>query len=669
MINRLSCVRLWSIAVVLVLFLSDTSFAEYQLTQLATAQWHGTIADRLQPEVSGSYQFDYGQEGTVSFTLPWPFHLNGVDYTEIIADTSGNIWFDTPGSGARIAAWNTDLNPYYQGGVFIQHETSPERVVIQWMTETSEHAGYARTNNFEAVLSQDGTIVLNYQAVSPFSSTDLGSGIFDGTMWIHLPTLVPNLSGTSFVVTETFDTDGVADSLDAFPADIAASIDSDGDGYPDQWNDGYGQSDSTTGLALDADPNDPDVWIEGSFLYYPHIASIGEWETEIGLINTGSTQLQGTLSAYSGTGVTIETKLIDLPVRGRISYVVGDFFTEHEQIAYMKFVADSSTASGYEKFYQLENRVAIPAVSRINQEIINISHIASGNGWWTGIALVNTTSEEKTMTFTFSDDSQYHLILSAGAHWAGTVAGLSGIDGVEVASAQITGAQGVIGLELFGGLESSYLSGILLDDQASTSLYYSHVASNATWWTGIVCYNPGTEATQLTLSPYNSDGVLLSSSLIDIAAKEKYVGLFQGLNLPTETAWFELESTSPVTGFELFGTNNGMQLAGYTAVNIGRMTGSFAELEQDGWTGIAFVNASSDNALVTLTALSDSGSIIATTVLNLSGNEMIVDIAESLFAEDISSATYITFSSNHEVVGFQLNGSTDGTMLDGLPGI
>ncbi len=411
------------------------------------------------------------------------------------------------------------------------------------------------------------------------------------------------------------------------------------------------------------------VDVVGSFLYYPHIASISGWETEIGLINTGDTQLQGTLYAYSGTGVTIETKLIDLPVRGRISYVVGEFFTEHEQIAYMKFVADSSTASGYEKFYRPGNRVAIPAVSRINQEPINISHIASGIGWWTGIALVNTTSEAKTMTFTFSDDSQYSLTLSAGAHWAGTVAGLSGIDGGAVASAQITGAQGVIGLELFGGLESDYLSGILLDDQASTSLYYSHVASNATWWTGIVCYNPGTEATQLTLSPYNSDGVLLSSSLIDIAAKDKYVGTFQGLNLPVGTAWFELESTSPVTGFELFGTNNGVQLAGYTAVNIGRMAGSFAKLEQDGWTGIAFVNASSDNAFVTLTALSDSGSVIATKVLNLSGNEKIVDIAESLFAEDISSATYITFSSNHDVVGFQLNGSTDGTMLDGLPGI
>ena len=52
------------------------------------------------------------------------------------------------------------------------------------------------------------------------------------------------------------DTDGIADKADRFPDDPAASKDIDGDGYPDEWNPGRSQADSTTGLLLDALPMD-----------------------------------------------------------------------------------------------------------------------------------------------------------------------------------------------------------------------------------------------------------------------------------------------------------------------------------------------------------------------------------------------------------------------------
>ncbi len=47
----------------------------------------------------------------------------------------------------------------------------------------------------------------------------------------------------------------------------------------------------------------------------------------------------------------------------------------------------------------------------------------------------------------------------------------------------------------------------------------------------------------------------------------------------------------------------------------------------------------------------------------------VVKYAEEIFTQDISSATYITYSSDRNVVGFQLNGSSDGMMLDGLPAL
>ena len=58
------------------------------------------------------------------------------------------------------------------------------------------------------------------------------------------------------------DGDSIPDHQDDFPTDIAASVDSDNDGYPDSWNLGYSANDSTTGLALDACPADSLGWLD-----------------------------------------------------------------------------------------------------------------------------------------------------------------------------------------------------------------------------------------------------------------------------------------------------------------------------------------------------------------------------------------------------------------------
>jgi len=70
------------------------------------------------------------------------------------------------------------------------------------------------------------------------------------------------LSGCTQEQTTDYDKDGYNDNIDAFPYDPAASKDSDGDNYPDNWNTGMNKDDSTSypQLELDAFPNDPTEW-------------------------------------------------------------------------------------------------------------------------------------------------------------------------------------------------------------------------------------------------------------------------------------------------------------------------------------------------------------------------------------------------------------------------
>ncbi len=82
-------------------------------------------------------------------------------------------------------------------------------------------------------------------------------GVFGSDAHMVAITLVGNtLSFQSYIPSSDSDGDGVSNTSDAFPLDAAASIDSDRDGYPDSWNAGKSQSDSTTGLKIDAYSND-----------------------------------------------------------------------------------------------------------------------------------------------------------------------------------------------------------------------------------------------------------------------------------------------------------------------------------------------------------------------------------------------------------------------------
>ncbi|NVO00874.1 MAG: hypothetical protein HXX17_16275 [Geobacteraceae bacterium] len=184
----------------------------YTLASTA-ANWVGTDANRLTSDTM-DYASAYGDESTVTYSLPWLFTFYGQQYSSITADTNGNIWFQngnpansfplaSTGMGPVIALWNSDLSSYFFGGVFIQ-KPSQDRIVIEWQSETFTDEGGYQPNNFEAVLFQNGNIRIDYKTFSAINSKDFGSGISKGnnTNFLSLTDnfgSVYNLAGNSYL--------------------------------------------------------------------------------------------------------------------------------------------------------------------------------------------------------------------------------------------------------------------------------------------------------------------------------------------------------------------------------------------------------------------------------------------------------------------------------------
>ncbi len=405
-------------------------------------------------------------------------------------------------------------------------------------------------------------------------------------------------------------------------------------------------------------------------LYFPHVAASDPWQTEIAVINTGGQTVSGTLKAFSNAGVAGETLYVALPGHGRKQIDVAAEFANHADIGYIIFETDFDAVQGYAKFYREGvYRAAVPAVKEVNTSDIYIPHIASNDQWRTELSLLNTTSETKQIFIAFYVGSgQFkpgpQITLNANEHRVFDITSLQPPSDLQ--SARILNAGGVIGLELFGSTDGDQLDGIPLTDKTASTLYYPHVADES-WWTGIAAYNPSASACTVTITPYSAAGTPLFSPFFPIAANGKYVGAVSGLGFPDGTSWFRMESTMPLTGFELFSTIDNRQLAPYAgeAGNAAKY-GIFPKIEKNGWTGIAFVNTADSQASVTLRAYDDNGTAVAESVLDVAAHAKEARVAEAFFTQDIGSATYIAYASNRNIVGFQINGSSDWTMLDGL---
>ena len=174
------------------------------------------------------YHGDYGIGGVIRPTNDGQFVLLGTG--DIYAQSTLN-WSGSLGSAVTDARWLAN-------GSLITLTTANNQTLLRRLSGTSLSTVEQLTYSGEAlrVVGSDTAMVV--------IARDNGA--------VRFYNYVPN---------DDSDNDGVDNTQDAFPLDRAASVDTDRDGFPDAWNAGRTQADSTTGLTLDAFPNDTACWL------------------------------------------------------------------------------------------------------------------------------------------------------------------------------------------------------------------------------------------------------------------------------------------------------------------------------------------------------------------------------------------------------------------------
>jgi pimeloyl-ACP methyl ester carboxylesterase len=203
-------------------------------------------------------------------------------------------------------------------------------------------------------------------------------------------------------------------------------------------------------------------------------------------------------------------------------------------------------------------------------------------------------------------------------------------------------------------------------------VFFPQVASFDTWETEIALVNtiPGGTSVRGELQAFRETGgdplEVLPIEIPPGGRKEITVG--QAFVNPAQIAYIIFHSDSGfLAGYTRFNQpGNRVSLPATPAVK----EGWFPKMEQDGWTGLAFVNVSDEKANVVLRAFDENGNLVTEELFpELPSGQKKIGLLDQVFHTDLRNARYFYFSSDQNVIAFTVSGSSDGQMLDGIPAL
>ena len=424
-------------------------------------------------------------------------------------------------------------------------------------------------------------------------------------------------------------------------------------------------------------PTVPEPGSGRSNLYMPLVMT-GNFQTSVTLLNDSSTEIvTGILYGHDSLGeVLVSSEEVSLTPLARYEGSLNDYFGKFDaEIAYLSFVANIDAAVGSVHFKVDGQGMtgAYPALSHAAASgTLFLSHLKlGGDGWGNIVSLVNTSSERCTVKVEFSNGALKSISLQPGQQSYFYPVGDMEVMSPErkwallkdtkptPTNAVIRGGKGLVGAVLYS--QGEKLSALALDSRASEQIIYPYLLDSFAWWGGLVLQNPQSEIVDTTFSGYHGGGgmaelTLNSSSLGSLETQIKLSG-----NLLTSgSGWLQVEATSPVAAAEFFGTLDGKQMASISTGRLQGKSGIFSSLrseEEGGWDGLVLVNSGASETSVILLAYNNAGEIVAEAHPVLPAHGQLVSLISTLFkGSDISSAEFIRFAAENDIVGLMFNG-------------
>jgi sugar lactone lactonase YvrE len=299
---------------------------------------------------------------------------------------------------------------------------------------------------------------------------------------------------------------------------------------------------------------------------------------EIDLANPGGAPSSCTLDYISESGVIQKSEKVNLGSKGRTMIPASRLVPAGSTGGYFH-VTGSKEVTAVQTFGRPGWLGMLSAVEGTQApegaSVFYAPQYAVGGGYASTLHIVNLEPASLPMTLTLiGDDGQikgrsYSLTLPARGS-----ARVAGVEPFGLTSGQGI-VQGYVKLEASGG---HFVGAVLFTDPASAKFgsalsfvsagtrtaYFSHVAQNAQYWTGLAGINTYESETKVTVTVYDISGQRVASGSQTIPAGGRFAKVLPELvgTLPAMLkGYFEVNSTLPLTCFALFGTNNGEVLA------------------------------------------------------------------------------------------------------------
>lgn len=431
-----------------------------------------------------------------------------------------------------------------------------------------------------------------------------------------------------------------------------------------------------------------------STLYIPLIAPFERYNDTFNaafyLTNPSDTALNVTVSGIDATGVS--TGSLDFTLNPRQT----TYFTSDQTDQWALATANGPIIGAYQHLNATGTSWSlIPATPFINNGMY-LPHIATNTDkFWTVGGLANVVDTPSSIIyvdnasddgFTFNinkvgegtifDFEEVYDFVQGGLPDTSQTGGLWGLflnfdlDTTEVLDYNLVGA------EIFGRKDVSQSAGLQMDATSGRTIYFTHVAANASFWTGYSLVNVSDSAlgnVPVRIICYDNAGQELANSVVELPPFGKLLRVTGDATVPTGTSWFiasaQKEGAS-ITGMELFGSVDDQQMAGFQALPYTARKFAFPFViigDQNrptmfngmptSYTGISIINPNpvEVNLKVTLYTSSGTGQQAAGT---LGPNQKLLSLLSGIF-QNTEGYGYIEVESDRPVAGFSLSGFTN----------